>query len=134
MQKTYRLLVMTPENEFINGEVTQIIITTPDGDMGILADHMPVIAVVTESVLRVETADGAWRSAAVGQGFLDMTSGAVELFVDSAEWAEDIDVGRSETALRRAEERLHGTLSHTEYLRTHAAVSRATARLKASKK
>ena len=134
MQKTYRLLVMTPENEFINGEVTQIIITTPDGDMGILADHMPVIAVVTESVLRVETADGAWRSAAVGQGFLDMTSGTVELFVDSAEWAEDIDVERSETALRRAEERLHGTLSHTEYLRTHAAVSRATARLKASKK
>jgi len=39
-------------------------------------------------------------------------------------------VPRSEKALHRAEERLRGSLSHTEYLRTQTAVTRATARLK----
>ena len=133
MQKTYKLLVMTPEKEFLSGDVTHIILSTPDGDMGIMADHMPVIAVLTEGVLRIEK-DGVWRNAAIGQGFLDMTSDVVELFVDSAEWAEDIDVPRSEAALHRAEERLHMNLSHTEYLRSHAAVARANVRLKATKK
>ena len=132
MQKTFELLVMTPEKDFFSDKVTQIVITTPEGEMGIMADHMPVIAVVAESVLRIDK-DGAWRYAAVGQGFLDMTSDIVELFVDSAEWAEDIDVLRSEMALRRAEERLRGKLSHTEYLHTHTAVARASSRLKATK-
>ena len=131
MPNTFNLLVMTPEKNFFKGEVTEIIVCTPDGEMGIMAGHMPIIAVVTESILRVEK-EGAWHSAAVGKGFLDMSSDTVEMFVDSAEWAEDIDVLRSQTALRRAEERLRGKLSHAEYLRTHAAVARATARISAT--
>jgi len=131
MPKTFRFIVMTPDKDFFNDEVTQIIVSTPDGDMGIMAEHMPIIAVVTESVLKVEK-DDTWHNAAIGQGFLEMTSDIAELFVDSAEWAEDIDVLRSETALQRAEERLRGKLSHAEYLRTHAAVARATARLNAA--
>ena len=132
MPKTFNLLVLTPEKDFFNDEVTQIIISTPEGEMGIMAEHMPVIAIVSESVLKVEK-DGLWRNAAVGKGFLDMSSDTVELFVDSAEWAEEIDLERSETALHRAEERLRGELSHIEYLRTHAAVSWATARINAVK-
>ena len=127
MQKAFKLLAMTPEKEFLSGDVTHIIISTPDGDMGIMADHMPIIAVVTESVLKVEI-DGAWRRAAIGQGFLDMTSGIVELFVDSAEWAEATEAPRSD------EERLRGELSHTEYLRTHTAIARATARINTAKR
>ena len=131
MPKSFNLIIMTPEKDFFSGEVTEVVVNTPEGEIGIMAGHMPIIAVVTESILKVEK-DGAWHNAAVGQGFLDMSSDTVELFVDSAEWAEDIDVLRSETALHRAEERLRGKLSHTEYLRTHAAVARATARIKAT--
>jgi F-type H+-transporting ATPase subunit epsilon len=93
---------------------------------------MPLIAVVSEGVLSVER-DGETRGAAVTQGFLEVTGEGAELFVDAAEWAEDIDVLRSETALKRAEERLRGQLSRTEYLRTKAAVARAMARLQAAK-
>ena len=133
MQKSFKFLVMTPEKDFFNDDVTQVIVCTPDGEMGIMAEHMPMIAVVAESMLRFE-AGGHWKSAAIGKGFLEMISGIAELFVDSAEWAEDIDVTRCEAALDRAQERLHGHLSHSEYLRTHAAVARAKARINASKR
>ena len=133
MQKNFSLLVMTPEKDFFNDEVTQIIVGTPEGDMGIMAEHMPIIAVVTECSLRIER-DGAWLSAAVGKGILDMTSGTAELFVDSAEWAEDIDVTRSETALHRTEGNQRDDLSHTGYLRTHAAVARAKSRINTAKR
>ena len=127
--KNVNLPILTPEKVFFNGEVTQIIAETPEGAMGIMADHMPSIAVVSDSLLKVEE-NGVWRRAAVGQGIMAVSTAGIEFFVDTAEWAEDIDVQRSEQALHRAEERLRGSLSHTEYLRTHTAIARATARLK----
>jgi F-type H+-transporting ATPase subunit epsilon len=133
MQKTFKLSILTPEKLFFDNEVTQAIVTTPDGVIGIMAGYMPCIAVVSEGVLKIEI-DNAWHSAAVSQGFIDMSASVAELFVDTAEWAEDIDVPRSKAALHRAEERLRGKLSHTEYLHTHAAVARATARLNATRK
>jgi len=129
MQKNVKLSILTPEKAFFNGEVSQIITETPDGEMGIMAGHMPSIAVISDSLLKVEE-NGVWRSAALGQGIMNVTSAGIEFFTDTAEWAEDIDVPRSEKALRRAEERLRGSLSHNEYLRTQTAVARATARLK----
>jgi F-type H+-transporting ATPase subunit epsilon len=133
MPKTFKLSIYTPEKLFFDNEVTQVIFATPEGVISIMADYMPSIAVVSEGVLRVEK-DNAWHSAAVSQGFMDVSASGAEFFVDTAEWAEDIDVLRSKAALHRAEERLRGKLSHTEYLHTHAAVARATARLKATGK
>jgi len=130
MQKNIKLSILTPEKVFFNGEVSQIVTQTPEGEMGIMAGHMPSIAVVSDSLLKVEE-NGTWRSAALGQGIMDVSAAGIEFFVDTAEWDKDIDVPRSEKALHRAEDRLHsGNLSHVEFVRTHTAIARATARLK----
>ena len=130
MQKNVRLSILTPEKFFFEGEVSQVIAQTPEGEMGIMAGHMPSIAVVSDSLLKVEE-NGVWRSAALGQGIMNVSASGIEFFVDTAEWGEDIDVQRSEKALHRAEDRLHsGNLSQTEYLRTRTAIARATARLR----
>jgi F-type H+-transporting ATPase subunit epsilon len=127
------LSILTPDKVFFQGEVAQLIVATPEGEMGMLAQHEATIAVVPEGILKIQKDDGEWHSAAVSQGFLDMSDSTVEVFVDSAEWSEDIDVLRSEAALQRAEARLRGPLTHTEHLRTNAAVARAHARLQAAK-
>ena len=132
MPGIFNLLIITPEKVFFRSEVTQLIITTPEGDMGVMVGHMPVITVVPESLIKIES-EGKWQTAVIGQGFLEVASTHAELFVDTAEWPQDIDIARTEAALHRAEERLRGNLSHTEYLRTHAAVARATVRIKAAK-
>jgi len=129
MQKNVKLSILTPEKVFFDGEVSQIIAETPEGAMGIMTGHMPSVAVVSDSLLNVEE-NGVWRSAAIGQGIMDVSPAGIEFFVDTAEWAEDIDVLRSQKALQRAEERLRGSLSHNDYLRTRTAIARATARLK----
>jgi len=129
MRKNVNLSILTPEKVFFKGEVSQITAETSEGEMGIMAGHMPIIAVISDSFLKVDE-NGAWRGAALGQGIMNVSSAGIEFFVDTAEWAEDIDVQRSEKALRRAEERLRRSLSHTEYLRTQTAIARATARLK----
>ena len=105
MPGNFNLLIVTPEKVFFRNAVTQLIVTAPEGDMGVMAGHMPVITIVPECLIRIEN-DGGWQSAAVGRGFLEVSGSHVELFVDTAEWAGDIDIVRTEAALRRAEERL----------------------------
>ncbi|MCL2277093.1 MAG: ATP synthase F1 subunit epsilon [Treponema sp.] len=132
MRKNVKLSILTPDKVFFEGEVSQVIAKTPKGEMGVLTGHMPSAAVISDSPLKIEE-NGAWRSAALGQGIMNVSSCGIEFFVDTAEWDEDIDVPRSEKALQRAEERLRGHLSHIEYLRTRTAIARATARLKTAK-
>jgi len=132
MPRNFNINILTPEKVFFTGEVTHVIVATPEGEMGILAEHMHSIGIVLEGVLKVER-EGAWHWAAVGQGFFEVLAAGVEFFVDSAEWAEDIDVSRSERALERATKRIQGNLSHTDFLRTHAAIARARVRLNLAK-
>ena len=129
MPKNVKLSILTPEKVFFNGEVSQIVAVTPEGEMGIMAEHMPCIVVVSDSLLKVQQ-NGEWRNAALGQGVMDVSLEGIEFFVDTAEWDEDIDVQRSEKALYNAKKRLRGSLSHNEYLRVNTAIARATARLK----
>jgi len=123
MPRTFNITILTPEKVFFQDEITHVIVATPEGEMGIMAEHMHSIGILFEGILKVEQ-NGAWRRAAVGQGFFEVSAAGV-----AAGWAEDIDISRSEKALERAEKRIHGDLSHTDYLRAHAAIARARVRL-----
>ena len=124
------LTVLSPEKDFFEGKVREVIFSTPEGRIGVMAGHAPIVAAVAEGVM--EIFDGnEWRIAAVGQGFSEIAYDKAEFFVDTVEWADEIDAVRAKQALDRAEHRIHSNISRVEYLRTQAAMSRALARLKA---
>jgi len=131
-QAQFSLTILCPEKEFFKGDVFEIIFSTPEGSIGIMAGHAPLFAAVSEGVLEV-FADGDWKAAAVGQGFCEIGYHRCEFYLDTAEWADEIDVARAREALARAENRISSALSRQEYLRTQASMSRALARLKAVK-
>jgi len=128
MPNTFKLKVMTPEKSFISEDVQEIIFSTPVGRMGMMAGHMPIVAAVSECTLEI-LIDGAWKTAAVSQGFLDVTEDAVELFLDTFEWSNEIDANRAREALERAEQRLKNQLSQVQQVRTQSAMARAIARI-----
>jgi len=131
-QTPFPLTIFCPEKDFFEGDVYEVVFSTPEGSIGIMAGHAPLFAAVSEGILEI-FADGDWRTAAVGQGFCEISVDKSEFYLDTAEWADDIDVARASEALARAEHRIHSTLSRQEYLRTQASMSRALARLKAVK-
>jgi len=126
----FPLIILCPEKDFFRGEVNEVVFSTPEGSIGIMAGHAPLFAAVSEGVLEIYSG-GEWRVAAVGQGFCEISSDKSEFYLDTAEWADEIDVARAREALARAENRIHSTLSRQEYIRTQASMSRALARLKA---
>ena len=71
----------------------------------ILAGHESLVATVRIGQLRL-VIDGKIRRAAITEGFARVKPGRVDLFVDAAEWPEEIDRERAESALGRAATRL----------------------------
>ncbi|MCL1834717.1 MAG: ATP synthase F1 subunit epsilon [Oscillospiraceae bacterium] len=123
------LTILTPERDFFHGEAEQVVFSTPEGSIGIMSGHAPMVASVAEGIIEI-LSGGAWKTAATGQGFAEIAYGKAEFFVDTAEWADEIDAIRAKEALERAEHRLRSNMSRIEFLRTQAAMSRAIARLK----
>lgn len=104
MAASFSLNVVTPEKVFFDGETTQIIVRTTDGDIGILANHTSLVADLPSGPLKVRQEDGSWRTAAISTGLLKVGGNKVSILANAVEWADEIDLEwakRSEEDARR---------------------------------
>lgn len=124
----FTLSVMTPEREFFSDAVEAFQINTGDGQITIYANHTAMVASVAVGEMRFKQND-VWREATHAQGFLEVRPDCTLVFVQSAEWPEEINEERAESAMHRAEERLKEQKSEKEYRRTLATLHRAITRL-----
>ncbi len=130
---TFNLEIVATDKIFYKGPCESLVFPGIDGEHGILARHEPMVAALQAGELRF-TVDGQARGAAVGDGFIEVSSEKVVVISDFAERPEDIDIKRAERAKERAEERLRLKRSEKEYVHSQAALSRAMARLKVAKR
>lgn len=129
MASTFKLEIVTPERMFFSGDVETVVLKTPQGEIGILSGHIPLVAAVAVGPLRIKK-DGEWVEAVLTEGFMEIKQDKTIILTDTAEWPDEIDENRAEAARVRAEERLHQQISQMEYIRSQAALSRAMARLR----
>ena len=108
------------------GPAKSIVAKTPEGEIGILPGHEPVLSLLVNGVVRIEPTEGAKVAIAVHGGFVAMDTDNVRILAETAELSSDIDVERAQKALDKA--RAAGEDS-PEAL---AAVHRAETRLKAA--
>jgi F-type H+-transporting ATPase subunit epsilon len=98
--RTFDLSVVTPEGAAFEGEAEMVIVPGAAGEIGVLARHAPLVAMLKAGEIRVKSA-GEWQSFAAGPGYFKVQQDRAIALVDDAVRAEDIDV---ETARREAEE------------------------------
>jgi F-type H+-transporting ATPase subunit epsilon len=128
---TYRLKLVTPERTVYEGDVQELLLRTSEGDMGVLAHHVPLITAVRPCVLRVLDATGSWRRFALGGGFLEVGRQETVILADTAETPEELDRIRAEAARARAVDRLGQGGDNLDVARARQALGRAEARLAA---
>jgi F-type H+-transporting ATPase subunit epsilon len=97
--RTFRVDVVSPEATVWSGDAVFVVARTPEGEIGILADHEPVLAALVTSAVEVEAADGSRTSIGVHGGFLQVLNNQVTLLTDRAQ----IAAGSKEDAVRTAE-------------------------------
>jgi len=103
--KTFKFEVVTPEKVFYSDEVNMIVFNRSDGEMGVMADHMPMVVAMDIGTLKITKGEES-LVAAVSEGFVEITENGVTAIVDSAEWPNEIDVDRANNSMKVAEEKL----------------------------
>lgn len=96
--------VVSAERLLWQGQAKSIVAKTPEGEIGILPGHEPVLSLLVESPLRIEETDGNKMLVAVHGGFFSVDSNKVNVIAEVAELAEDIDLERAQAALARAQQ------------------------------
>ena len=129
MTPEFSFEIVTPERQFFSGNVEMVVLKTPDGEMGILPGHIPMVVAVAVGPVKIIQKDKEHK-AFLSEGFMEITEDKTIIVADSAEWPEEIDINRAKAAKMRAEERLRNKLSYKEYTQTQAALARAMQRLK----
>ena len=105
MAKPFRVDVVSPEATVWTGEANFVLARTPDGEIGILADHEPLLASLVTSAVEVEGIDGSRTIIGVHGGFLQVLANQVTLLTDRAQ----ITQGTKEDAVRVATELAEGS-------------------------
>jgi F-type H+-transporting ATPase subunit epsilon len=97
--------VLTPEGEVFEGEVQQVSTRTEVGEIGILANHAPLLAALRPTELRLHVSDSETRRYAQAHGWLQMFGNRARLLVEEAIAPEDLDAGALKEQLSDAERR-----------------------------
>ena len=97
------LEIATPERQLVREEVTEVQIPGKNGYMGILPGHAPLLSELGTGFLTY-VAGGRKKALSVQGGFVEVLPENVRVLANVAERAEEIDIDRARTDLKRAEE------------------------------
>lgn len=105
-EHTLSVEVLTPEGEVFEGEVVQVSTRTAVGEIGILANHVPVLAALEPTELRLHISDSQIERYAQAHGWLQVFANQALLLVEEAIPPEQLDAGRLREQMQDADARL----------------------------
>lgn len=133
MAETLDLEVATPERLLVHERVSSVEIPGENGMLGILPEHAPLLSLLGVGQLTYVGGEGK-RTMVISGGWLQVLNNHVRVLTDRAEMANEIDVARAESALKRASERLAlPATAGVDVARALNALRRAEARLAAAR-
>lgn len=97
------LRVVTPYQNFYEGDVSSLIIPTTDGDIGFMAGHVPMVVALKPGIVTVRV-DEDIKHFTVSEGFAEISSTQIIVVCNSAEYPEDIKLTRMCRSFKDASE------------------------------
>lgn len=108
--------VLTPEGPVFEGDLVRLSTRTVAGEVGVLANHLPMLARLVPSELRLAISDSEVRRYATAEGWLEVFANRATVLVGEAVPPEGLDAGelraRLEDAERRVAESEEGSAAH----------------------
>ncbi|MGG0656529.1 F0F1 ATP synthase subunit epsilon [Rummeliibacillus pycnus] len=126
--KTTVVNIVTPDGPVYDSEVSMVIVKTVTGEMGILPGHIPTVAPLAVSAVRLKK-DNNTEVVAVSGGFVEIRPDKVTILTPSAEIADHIDMIRAKEAVKRAEQRLQSKQDDIDFKRAELSLKRAMNRI-----
>ncbi len=105
MAKTFHLEIITPTQVFDEGQVTYLRAPSTNGLFGVLAGHVPAMIALDVGEVKINK-NSLVKYMATSGGYAEIKKDHVQLLVETAEPAEDIDMQRAQAAFERAKNQL----------------------------
>ena len=102
----FSVSVVTPEGPAFDGDAEMLIVPGAAGEIGVLARHAPLVAMLNAGSTRVHIGDGEIREFATGPGFFQVLEDRAIALVDDAVKADEIDNARAQQQLETAQAEL----------------------------
>jgi F-type H+-transporting ATPase subunit epsilon len=110
----FRVEILTPEGEVFNDEVEMISTRTTVGEIGVLANHAPVLGMLEPTELRVYVSEGEVLRFAQSEGYMQIGGNHAMLLVQDIQKPDELDVGVLRERLAEAERELEHAGEDTE--------------------
>ena len=134
MAEKMKLEIVTPYKKVVDIEVDEVTATGKLGEFGVLPGHAPFLTSLNIGELCYKV-DGAAVSMALNWGYFEIKDDKIIILVETAEYAEDIDVERARAAQDRAEEALKKLSPEDKQFKVYeAALERSIIRMQVSGK
>ncbi len=74
-----KVSVVSPEEVLFEGEATQVVTRTTEGDVAFLTDHAPFLGTLVPAETRVYLADGSIQQFDLTGGFVEVSNNSVTI-------------------------------------------------------
>jgi F-type H+-transporting ATPase subunit epsilon len=105
-RKTFSVSLVTPEGPAFEGDAVMLIVPGAAGEIGVLARHAPLVAMLKAGSTRVHVREGDVLEFATGPGFFRVEQDRALALVDDAIDAKEIDDDRARRQLEEAQAEL----------------------------
>ena len=99
----YPVEVLTPEGQVFEGNVEMLSTRTEVGEIGVLANHAPLLAMLAPAELRLHLSEDDVKRFAQGEGYLQVHSNRALVLVEDCVDPERIDTAAQRERLERAQ-------------------------------
>ena len=96
MAEAFHVDVVSPEETVWSGEATIVIARTPEGELGIMANHEPLMGALATGPVEIESVTGERVIIGVHGGFLQVLDNQVTLITDRALMTTDTALAEAE--------------------------------------
>src|SRR6059058_4920434 len=102
----FSVSVVTPEGAAFDGDAEMLIVPGAAGEIGILARHAPLVAMLKAGSTRIHVTETEIQEFATGPGFFKVEQDRALALVDDAVGALEIDADRAQRQLEEAQAEL----------------------------
>ena len=95
------LEIVTPEGQKLSQLVNEVTAPGLLGELGIMPGHIPLLTVLGIGPFTIVEDNGGTRTLAVNGGYLRIDGKSLLVITETAEFAEEVDLDRAQSALER---------------------------------
>lgn len=125
----FTVRIITPQGFYRQFQASILNLRTTNGQIGLLANHMPLVAILETSIMNLVDEQKDRREFAIGEGVVYFEDNIAQVLVETCESKDEIDFQRAQQAYERAQQRLSKEYEDVDFQRAEKALKKAKNRL-----